>query len=764
MGLVGSLRSLAVHYLPKYAVPEQVIRISESARQILVGHVAATIFVLSQLYGSRQFLAAVPWGIVMLLGTIPTLRLLNKLSDEAMENAAEVAAKTAVIAGLRGMLWLVGIIGLLPSVDEHMAYVLEFTMLAMLIGGIVNYWALPLAALTYSTMITLGSVIAIYSINDRPIDDAIAILIVGAYLYFNRMGLTNARNMRSGFEALRHLKDEQEVVSLLLREFEEGARDWLWKADKTGNLIRGVDGFAVALGGGSEAFRVAPMIDVLQKMAKDKEQRYGVTALGFRLAGGAAFTDCEITVGSGDKTVYLSLTAKPDFDAYGNRLGWHGVCANISEARKAEAHVRRMASLDALTGLPNRGRLREKLDQLINRGDGVVRHVAYGDLDGFKNVNDVKGHATGDAVLRALACRFSALLKPAEMVARIGGDEFVFVLERDEAQTDFTWREIVKQASEPVVVEGQPQYVGISLGIVALENDVSHVDEILRRADLALYKAKQQGRSTARYYTKEMDDVLAERRELEIALRAAVAGKHFEMYYQPIFACRAMQLRGYEALIRWNDKIHGDVSPSVFIPLAEECGLISEIGAWTLRQACLDARKFGPGISVSVNISALQMRSRRLLVDVTQALAASGLSPHLLELEMTETALADNTGLPENLTTELKALGVHLALDDFGTGYSSLSYLHRFKFDRIKIDRSFVQAYDTREVSRAVVDAILALAQQLNISVTAEGVETQAQFELMAIKGMDCAQGFLLGIPQPIDMVIAGSNRLAGAA
>ena len=235
------------------------------------------------------------------------------------------------------------------------------------------------------------------------------------------------------------------------------------------------------------------------------------------------------------------------------------------------------------------------------------------------------------------------------------------------------------------------------------------------------------------------------------------------MYYQPIFTFSRRQLCGYEALVRWQDETHGDevdgqVDPNIFIPLAEECGLISEIGAWALHKACLDARNFDAGIGVSVNISALQMRSRRLLVDVTSALAKSGLPPHLLELEMTETAFADKSGLPESITSDLKALGIRLALDDFGTGYSSLSYLHRFKFDRIKIDRSFVQAYDTHEVSRAVVDAILALAHQLNISLTAEGIETEEQFALMAQKGMDCAQGFLLGKAQPLRKLMAQIN------
>ncbi len=749
------IRSFARYYLPKYTVPEQVTSIAENSSQALTGHVSVTLFVMLQLYGTIQFAAAVPWGIVMLLGTIPSLLLFRKFDEQINVNFAEMATKSAIFAGLRALFWSIGVYSIMPQAGVHLSTVLEFVMLGMLIGGTVNYWALPLAALTYSSIIASGAIAAI--LNTQGFSDGMAtsILIAAAFLLFNRMALVHTRDLRLKIVTMRRLKDEQSVVSLLLREFEEDARDWLWKIDKNGFLLRGFENFLAVLGCESDKLHSKPLHLLFTQYAVDSYQKDRAEIFANSLADDAPFTDYEIAIGEASDTVYLSLTAKPDFDSDGNKIGWHGVCTNISEARKAEASMRHMAMTDTLTNLPNRGKLRDVLEQIVQNNDGVKRYVVYGDLDGFKNVNDVKGHAAGDSVLLTLSRRFGSMLRSAEMVSRIGGDEFVFVLDRDMEEIELAWHEIVKLANEPVDVEGQPQCVGISLGIVAIDNDVKSVDEILRRADLALYKSKQQGRGTARYYAAEMDIALAKRDVLEGALRAAVAEKRFDMYYQPIFTCSTRQLCGYEALIRWQDATHGDgierqVDPDVFIPLAEECGLISEIGAWALHKACLDARKFPAGIGVSINISALQMRSRRLLVDVTSALAKSGLPPHLLELEMTETAFADKSGLPESITTDLKALGIRLALDDFGTGYSSLSYLHRFKFDRIKIDRSFVQAYDTHEVSRAVVDAILALAHQLNISLTAEGIETEEQFALMAQKGMDCAQGFLLGKAQPL--------------
>jgi|GEM_PF-4481387 len=764
MKLPVLMRSIVKFYAPKQALSEQITCITDSSPQILLGHIAATLFVLVVIHGTPQSLAAIPWGVLMIGAVIPNLRLLQRLGSQAREKTAEVAAKVAVIAGSRGMLWSMGMVSIMPNQGQLVSAELQLVMFGMLVGGILNYWVFPLAALTYSSLMVVGLITAIIRTSGFQDGFASASLIFVAFLYFNRMALAYARDFRSKVDAVKRLKDKKEVVSLLLRDFEESTRDWLWEIDSEGMLVRGADGFSSAFGIAASCFEATPVLKVIQDLSDKHHQSYGVKQLIKYLSGEIHFSDCEVSINFGESTVYLSLTAKPDFDVQGKKFGWRGVCANISAARSAEASVLRLAQTDTLTGLPNRARLRKGLEDIIESCDGVERYVAFADLDGFKGVNDLMGHAAGDHVLCALTARFSRLLKPSELIARIGGDEFVFVLERSLIEIEMVWHEIVKQASEPVYFMGQPQHVGVSLGIVALDPSLEQVDEVLRRADMALYKAKNQGRGTARFYTREMDEYLTERRELESALRAAVSAKCFELRYQPIFSCRTGELCSYEALIRWHDPKHGCISPSVFIPLAEECGLISEIGVWVLQQACKDARSFAPGVSVSVNISAVQMRSRRLLIDVTTALAESGLPAHLLEIEMTETALADNSGLPEMLTNDLKALGVQLALDDFGTGYSSLSYLHRFKFNRIKIDQSFVQAYDTRKSSRAVVNAILALSKQLKISVTAEGIETAEQNRLMAAKGMDRVQGFFLGKPRPLQDIFKSKVSAIGAA
>lgn len=428
---LGRIRSLVPYYLPKYVVPEQVTSIAENSAQSLVGHVCVTLFVIIQLYGTSQFAAVVPWGIVMLLGTIPSLLLFRNFGELTKVNLSEMATKSAMFAGLRALFWSIGFGNILPQAGAHLTTVLEFVMLGMLIGGTVNYWALPLAAITYSSIIAIGAIVAILNTQGFSDGMATALLIAAAFVLFNRMALVHTRDLRLKIVTMRRLKDEQSVVSLLLREFEEDARDWLWKIDKNGVLIRGFDNFVAALGCEFDKLHGKPLHSLFTEYAVDCYQKDRAEIFGNSLAGDMPFTDYEIAVGEASDTVYLSLTAKPDFGSDGKKIGWHGVCTNISEARKAEASMRRMAMSDTLTSLPNRAKLREVLEQIIQNNDGVNRYVIFGDLDGFKNVNDVKGHAAGDSVLLTLARRFSSILRSTEMVARIGGDEFVFVLDRD---------------------------------------------------------------------------------------------------------------------------------------------------------------------------------------------------------------------------------------------------------------------------------------------------------------------------------------------
>jgi diguanylate cyclase (GGDEF)-like protein len=749
MEKISKLAQLFRLYALRQTAAIQVESLLSSIPSVVFGHTIVTLFTAYICWGGAATAYVWTWASAMILGLVPTVlaMLMLRRQETGVEGAtAQIALRLTVMASFRAALWAIGLAVLMPLVNEHTSLLLEFVMFGMIVGGIFTYWVLPAASLAYSTLVLVGSLVGIWNsqVNNAA---AMTFVLVISYLFFNRVALTHASNIRSQHESAVRLQDERQVVSLLLRDFEDGSKDWLWEIDETGCVIRGASGFANALGVARELFQGEHLAGAFEVLGISIEQLNAVKALREALATGLPFVDLELSAGDGAQTVYLSLTAKPQSEETSAGRQWHGVASNISVQRKAEAAVKHLALFDPLTKLPNRTQLRQILAAKMEEGRETPLWVAYGDLDGFKTVNDTLGHAAGDCVLQELASRFHQRLRPSECVARIGGDEFVFLLEGTKSDIEKSWAILAGAANEPVVVGNQPQHVGLSLGIVNVSSD-STVDELLRRADLALYNAKQQSKGTAQFYVAEMDKVAQARREMEKALRGALANKEFAMHYQPIYQCNGGKLSSYEALIRWNHPIRGFISPADFIPLAEECGLISDIGAWVLRQACGDARTFPAGVGISVNISAYQMKSRRLLADVTNALAFSGLRPAQLELEMTESALVENTDHAESLIKELKALGVGIALDDFGTGYSSLAYLHRFKFDRIKIDRSFVQAYAERHESRAVVDAVIMIGRELGIG--AEGIETQEQYNAMAKKGCDLAQGYLLGRPAPL--------------
>ena len=744
------VESIWLNYAASRTNSDQIAILLDNAAQVIFGHIAVTCFTLWLFVGTPAQAAADLWGVAMIAGLLHMIVVTKHLRKQALGPSVNtrVALNLVSAAALRGTLWLVGLALLFPRAEDA-SYLLLFVSFGMIVGGIFSYWALPLVALAFSTPVLIGAILGLWWTHGTYFAPEIFALLV-IYLFFNHAAVKHAESLHKQVETATRLQKEQDVVNLLLRDYEDGSRDWLWQLDAKGLLTIGRKGFYSAFVGTDEEFHNFTMDEALMSFAKTEAQLQSVQALGKMLANKDSFSSHELICGDEDNLVYLSLTAKPIFDKHGEHVGWHGVASNISAERKAQAYIKKLALQDSLTGLPNRARIREIIAELIAMHDGKLRWVVYGDLDGFKHVNDTLGHAAGDAVLRELAKRFTAATELGDVVARIGGDEFVFLLERSRESMEDLWRHLIATAQEPVVVDGHSQLVGLSLGIVQLGDRVYSVDETLRRADLALYNAKQHGRGTARFYGAEMDDAVRERRSLEKALRAAVINRQFEMYYQPIYQCGSGELRSYEALIRWTHPEHGPMSPADFIPLAEDFGLISEIGSWALHRACADARTFPAGVGISVNISAIQLRSRRLLVDVTRALAQSGLAPCQLELEMTESALVENTDSVGRLINDLKTLGVKLALDDFGTGYSSLAYLHRFKFDRIKIDRSFVQTYGERSESRAVVDAIIMLAKQLGIGTTAEGIETREQYEEMTAKGCDLAQGFLLGAPAPL--------------
>ncbi|MBV9564157.1 MAG: EAL domain-containing protein [Bradyrhizobium sp.] len=443
------------------------------------------------------------------------------------------------------------------------------------------------------------------------------------------------------------------------------------------------------------------------------------------------------------------------------RGGWLSTHEDITERRRNEKQIAYLAEHDQLTGLPNRASFLRTLDRSAS---GTVRHAVFLlDLDKFKDVNDTLGHAAGDELLQEVASRLRSEIGGRDVVARLGGDEFAIVqrLENGDHEAAISLaRRIIDLIARPFELDGQPARIGASIGIVLSPELGVESADLLRKADLALYAVKAEGRNGFRFYDAGMSWSIEGRKWLEAELRIAIERNEFELFYQPILDVSSQTIRGAEAVIRWHHPRDGLVQPERFISLAEETGLIVPLGEWILRQGCRDAATWPADFRIAINLSARQFKKGDLFDTVLHALVASGLSPERLELEVTETTLLGNEA--ENLHTlrRLKDIGVTIVLDDFGPGYSSASYVTQFPFDKIKIDKSFVQGMTERRECAAVVASILALAKGLGIAVTAEGVETPEQLRQLTADGVVQAQGDLIGRPAPADAHPADVRRL----
>ena len=461
----------------------------------------------------------------------------------------------------------------------------------------------------------------------------------------------------------------------------------------------------------------------------------------------------------------ISIVRRPMVDG-----GLVSTTEDITERRRSQAKIAHMALHDALTGLPNRVLLSERLDHALaraRRGEMVATHML--DLDQFKHVNDTLGHAAGDKLLQMVADRLRTLVRETDTIARMGGDEFAVMQVAISQPADATSlaQRIIDVLSQPYDIEGQQAVIGTSIGVSVGPGDGISPDQILRNADLALYRAKGDGRGMFRFFERGMDAQMQARRALECDLRKALAGGEFELYYQPVVDLASNEISGLEALIRWHHPEKGMVPPNTFIPLAEEIGLIVPIGEWAIREACTTAASWPQELKVAVNLSPAQFRSPGLLQVIVGALATSGLSPIRLELEITETILLQDSEATLATLYRLRELGVRVAMDDFGTGYSSLSYLQSFPFDKIKIDRSFVKDIAESTGSLNIVRAVAALAKGLGMAATAEGVETQEQLDKIRCEGCSEMQGFLFSKPLPagdIERLFLSRMREAKAA
>jgi diguanylate cyclase (GGDEF)-like protein len=454
--------------------------------------------------------------------------------------------------------------------------------------------------------------------------------------------------------------------------------------------------------------------------------------------------------------------------------GWVSTYDDVTERKRSESRIAYLATHDPLTDLPNRSFLRDRLSQLLlvaarheANGSGLLTALLLLDLDRFKEINDTLGHAAGDRLLRMVAARLRNLVSSDDLVARLGGDEFAILLSVTHAGAAASLSEdIIETLIAPYDLEGHQAIIGASIGISLAPKDGLDSEWLMRCADLALYRAKAQGRGGFAFFESEMIAAAQTRRVLGLELREALIKGQFEAHYQPQINVKTGQVSGAEALIRWRHPTRGLVAPNNFVPIAEEVGLIVPIGEWIMRQACRDAAQWRNGMRVAVNISAVQFRDHNLATMVVSALAASGLPASQLELEITESVLLEKTETTLKTLHQLRGLGVRVSLDDFGTGYSSLSYLRSFPFDKLKIDRSFVREVTANANGAAIVRAIASLGASLGMEITAEGVETEEQLDCVWKEGCTEAQGYYFSPPRPASELVdfLGTRHGKGSA
>ena len=547
-------------------------------------------------------------------------------------------------------------------------------------------------------------------------------------------------------------------------EFENSGRGWFWETNPEGTLSYVSRQLADDFECEPEALLGRQFTDLLS-VDSDPANPFGEEnkTLGFHLSARFAFSDVVVRPAS-SQAVHWSLSGNPIFDDRGRFLGFRGIGTDLTEQRRSEQEISRLARFDSLTGLPNRARMRQTLEEALRNAARRQKGCALFliDLDRFKNVNDTLGHPVGDALLRQVADRLKSVVGQQGQVGRLGGDEFeaVFPGLVDVGVLESLARTLIDQVSRPYEIEGHRVTIGASVGIAIGDPGRGCADSLIRNADLALYAAKAAGRGKHCVYEPSMHSEATDRQALENDLGQAIERGELAVVYQPIVRAAGEEISGFEALVRWVHPVRGRISPEKFIPLAEECGLIGAIGGWVLRAAIAEAANWPDHIRIAVNLSPIQFNDPAIVDLVAEVLQQTGVRAERVELEITEGVFLAEGDQTDDTFARLKGLGVRLALDDFGTGYSSLGYLKKAPFDKIKIDQSFVRGAASRSTrNAAIIRAIVSLAESLGMDTCAEGVETHDDLHLIRELGCSQVQGYIFGRPVAAEAARELANR-----
>ncbi|SMF74382.1 putative bifunctional diguanylate cyclase/phosphodiesterase [Allosphingosinicella indica] len=713
-----------------------------------IGQTLNAVLLAIVLRGSVPSIQLTLWllglGFLILTGALVGRRRIADTpaaSRQALDRASHISV-------LYGFAWAVPAFIFFPAALPHDQLAICLVTASMMAGAAFVFTATPAAAAGYILVMGAATTKMLGYTESTLLLTLGPIYTVG--LLFAVLGNGRAFMRRRMVDLA--LEERSDTISLLLKEYESSDADWLWETDADLRFRNVSPRFARALG--LDAGEIEAMtLDAL--LSQDAHEGGSSGEIGTAVAGLAAhsgFADLLIAAPHPDGARCIQLSARPRFGPRGGFLGYRGVGSDVTETQQAARRIAHMARHDPLTGLPNRLQLLEALGTALSRARDADRLCAILliDLDRFKNVNDTLGHVAGDHLLQQVTQRLAPVLAPGMTLGRLGGDEFALVIPDaiDAAAIERLCVDIVETMKQPFLYLDQHLFVGASIGAALGPQDGESVEDMMRSADLALHRAKADGGGDVYFYERGLHEQAEERRQIELSLRTALDARELALVYQPVVEAGTGRIHGFEALLRWQNARLGEVSPAKFVAIAEETGLIGRIGEWALRNALAEAASWPGDINVAVNISPVQLHEPGFMLTLISALSQSGLDPHRLELEITETVFLQLTPLTQKVLHQIRALGIRLAIDDFGTGYSSLAYVRDSRFDTIKVDRSFIAAVCADDPgSSAIVRAIVAMAGSLSMDTVAEGVETGEQLAAVRAFGCTRVQGFVFARP-----------------
>lgn len=661
----------------------------------------------------------------------------------------------ATQAALLGLAW--GALPLMFYADLGMVskFYVGMVTTAMLCAGGFALSAMPVAGTAYVVGLGAPAVLALLNSGLAHSYSFAALFLVYSLVVIYSVW-SHAKTFGARLIAEAQAERQNEVISLLLKDFEDHTSDLLWELDQSGRFVHVSSRLAHVAGITGERLGKLRGLALLRRcLPKDDQDSQQHKQLQACMENQRAFRDLHISLATRRGRSWWALSARPLVDDRGNTVGWRGVAADITDKQVAHLRLSWLANNDSLTGLVNRRQFREMLEHLLQAPaqGGTRLAIVVFDLDGFKQINDGRGHAAGDQALTHFGQRLLAVSRLSDTVARLGGDEFAMVFRGaiQPQEVRILLDRLLHELNDSSTSTAQSEGLRASMGVAFAPADGQDVDTLLNHADLALYAAKSAGGNRYCFFDAALADSNLRRAALGQSLRGAIEREEFRLEYQPLVTTNDQRICGFEALLRWHHPDHGEVSPAEFVPIAEAAGLMHAIGDWVMRKACEEAAQWQEGIAVSINISPAQLTAPDFVERVR--LAANGIASGRVELEVTESVFMDDANTAVASLRKLRTLGFHTALDDFGTGYSALGYLRRFPFDTLKIDRSFVRDLSTDREAQVLIETILAMARALRMVTVAEGVEELRQANMLAEHGCSRLQGYLISRSLPAHAV-----------